>query len=78
VLTIPSWRSHTHRKTKPHLTLLGTLVQSLVYDLVLHKPQAESSNVSFFTDYDCALPPVKDNQAEARRVVLGAYLVTSM
>lgn len=57
---------------------MGTMVQSLVYDLVLHKPHAESSNVSFFTEYDCALPPVKDDQSEARRVVLGAYLVTSM
>ncbi|KAF3760415.1 hypothetical protein M406DRAFT_237312, partial [Cryphonectria parasitica EP155] len=71
-----SW-SHTHRGTKPHLTLMGTLVQSLVYDLVLHKPLAESSNVTFFTNYACAEPPEKD-RAEANRAILGAYLITSI
>ncbi|KAK4238699.1 hypothetical protein C8A03DRAFT_14872 [Achaetomium macrosporum] len=78
LLIFMSW-SHYHQKMKPHLTLMGCLAHSLIYDLVLHRPQAEASKMAFITNNaSCDEPAAGESPAEARRAVLGCFVVTSI
>ncbi|KAK4097264.1 hypothetical protein N658DRAFT_500654 [Parathielavia hyrcaniae] len=78
LLVFMSW-SHYHQKMKPHFTVMGCLAHSLIYDLVLNKPQLEPSSMALVTNHaSCKALEAQQGHGEAQRALLGCFLVTSM
>ncbi|KAL2136530.1 hypothetical protein VTI74DRAFT_3075 [Chaetomium olivicolor] len=78
ILIFTSW-SHYRQGMKPHRTLMGCLAYSLVYDLVLHRLQVESSKIFFLANgASCDEPVSGQRHTDAQRAVLGCFLVASI
>ncbi|KAK3942682.1 hypothetical protein QBC46DRAFT_255934 [Diplogelasinospora grovesii] len=80
LLSFMGW-THYHRKDKPYLSVMASLIQSLVYDLGLNKAPAEPNGMlPFWKNYEAKKPlaaAIKERTLEERRAVLACFYTTS-